>query len=374
MSGLSGPLDRLNQGKVSAAKKLIELQLVTTKIMSLRSDLLVDAQPSHTFTQFLVQGLEETTPMDVDNRLARQVWIERLTVSSAVAALAFSVFDFILTLGDEVNMIWPQNRRSPTKWIFFANRYAGIIAQVVLTFKTVIFTEPECSRSTTRMLYTLNILTFGIVMACTQAVLTLRAYAIHRKDSRIAVVMSAILLAELAAFPGAWHLTAGEGKASILCMKSFTTRECFGFGAIFLLPQLSAIGLSSYRLLSHDWKAFPIANQVLQDDACLLSVNVSAFILTSALSLIDKDFNYVMHWWLLAVYPATGTRMILNIHQNGLRENHCHHSSADLSSCMFSDLLLVSNANSEFDRCDSPKFTKSSGPTSPSGLEEKFPR
>ncbi|KDQ52714.1 hypothetical protein JAAARDRAFT_198061 [Jaapia argillacea MUCL 33604] len=65
---------------------------------------------------------------------------------SALSSIAFLVWDLLLTFDDEVTYIWPQPKRSPSKWLFLFTRYyslvcqmSGIISQISRTIWNILF-------------------------------------------------------------------------------------------------------------------------------------------------------------------------------------------------------------------------------------------
>ncbi|KDQ52719.1 hypothetical protein JAAARDRAFT_198063 [Jaapia argillacea MUCL 33604] len=49
---------------------------------------------------------------------------------SSLSSITFLVWDILLTLDDEVAYIWPQHKRSPSKWLFLFTRYFSLACQV----------------------------------------------------------------------------------------------------------------------------------------------------------------------------------------------------------------------------------------------------
>ncbi|KAF8184402.1 hypothetical protein BJ912DRAFT_526439 [Pholiota molesta] len=166
------------------------------------------------------------------------VWQSQIVRYTGVSALVFLVWDIIITFGDEVQYIWPQSRCSPTKWVFLFTRYFGAIAQARLVSLNLALIPGMLTPAECRMLYISQVVFGGTLMACIQALLMLRVYALYTQDRRIAIAMATLLVAELGSMPATIHLTLPDAVGN-MCMKPITIRDIALFGASAILPQLS---------------------------------------------------------------------------------------------------------------------------------------
>ncbi|PPQ94707.1 hypothetical protein CVT25_009562 [Psilocybe cyanescens] len=228
----------------------------------------------------------------------------------AVGALALLIWDIIITFPDEVHYIWPQSQRSPTKWVFLLTRYFGLLAQaskltnvftsassstrrlvsICLTVIDSQFSIEEC-----RMIYATQVVCGGILMACIQAILMLRVYALYSQDRRIAVAMITLLVAEIGSMPGVIQLTMPTNTGN-MCMKPITVRDIALFGVSAILPQLLVLGLTIVKFFSglrDGWGAIPIVSRLVRDDIILVAVIVVWVVISAALTSINTMYGYI---------------------------------------------------------------------------------
>ncbi|KDR80974.1 hypothetical protein GALMADRAFT_241553 [Galerina marginata CBS 339.88] len=229
------------------------------------------------------------------NAVARAIWEIQLVSYHEVGALVFLMWDIMITFADEVQYIWPQNRRSPTKWVFLFTRYFGLLAQARLVSINLSLGMGTYSLDVCRMIYTSQVVFGGMLMACIQSVLMLRVYALYTQDHRIAFAMIALLVAELGFIPGAIHLTMPTSTGN-MCMKPITIFDIALFGASALFPQLLVLGLTILKFLCGiraGWGKIPIVSRLVRDDIILVSVIVCWVIITASLTSINTIYGYI---------------------------------------------------------------------------------
>ncbi|KAF9485514.1 hypothetical protein BDN70DRAFT_591086 [Pholiota conissans] len=249
---------------------------------------------------------------DEDVRLA---WEAQLVWYNAVAALAFLLWDTMITFADEVQYIWPQSRHSPTKWVFLFTRYFGLLAQARLVSINLALEVGNFSTDVCRMLYVSQVVFGGTLMACIQALLMLRVYALCTQNRRIAFAMIALLVAELGSMPGAIHMTLPDVIGN-MCMKPITIRDIVVFGVSAMLPQVIVLGLTLIKFLSGlraGWGKIPIVSRLVRDDFILVSVIVVWVIITASLTKMNNAYGYVGYNWLLSLLPSVGCRVVINM-------------------------------------------------------------
>ncbi|KAF8202569.1 hypothetical protein BJ912DRAFT_920915 [Pholiota molesta] len=112
-------------------------------------------------------------------------------------------------------------------------------------------------------------------MACIQALLMLRVYALYTQDRRIAIAMATLLVAELGSMPATIHLTLPDAVGN-MCMKPITIRD---IACLAILPQIIVLGLTVVKFLSGlraGWGKIPIVSRLVRDDLILVTVIASS--------------------------------------------------------------------------------------------------
>jgi len=110
-----------------------------------------------------------------------------------LANCAILFYDYFLTLADEIKYVWP-GKKSLTLWLFFANRYFPMSYQfwVLATSFTSSLNMKVCNRSAWY-----SIFVFIVCTPLAQVVLTLRIYAVAKKNIRIAIGLAVVTCSQL---------------------------------------------------------------------------------------------------------------------------------------------------------------------------------
>jgi len=266
------------------------------------------------------------------------------------ASLAFLVWDTVITWADEVQYIWPQPRLSPTKWIFLFTRYFGLLAQARLVSVNLSLILDALSVDVCRELYISQVAFGGILLACIQAILMLRVYALYIQDHRVAYTMIAILVAELASMPAIIY-EAVPKDTGMLCMKPITARDMILFGVSAIFPQLLVLGLTIIRFLwglRAGWGRIPIVSHLVRDHIILVSVILIWVILGVCMTNVKTVYGYIVYYWLLSIIPSAGCRIVIRLanSKHGRQLGRVEPSSSlQLTTCIF-DVLSLPCSNS----------------------------
>ncbi|KAF9524408.1 hypothetical protein CPB83DRAFT_611628 [Crepidotus variabilis] len=235
--------------------------------------------------------------------------LEELICFHAVAALTFSIYDYGLTWIDEVELLWPHTFRSPVKLTFLLNRYSGLLGQIALTMRIVTHSVDTCSIHDSKRLWLLQTSLFCILMICLQAILSLRAYALYIRDSRVASSMLVMLGVQTAALPGLAHFTREmpSGFPGPLCLSIMSTEVGMYYSMIIIPPQIVALALTFHKFITGRRAGFgktQIVAGLLRDDAAVVLVTLSMLFTVVVSTKIDEKHSLVLYWWMLAIYPA----------------------------------------------------------------------
>jgi len=272
-----------------------------------------------------------------------QIWEVQLLRYHGVGALFFLLWDTLITFEDEVKYIWPQSRLSPTKWVFLFTRYFGLMIQARLVSVNLSLTFDGLSVDICRELYISQVVFGGVLMACIQAVLMLRVYALYIRDRRVAYVMTALLIGEVGSIPGIIYKTMPD-NVGMLCMQPITVRDIVFFGVSAVLPQLLVLGLTIVKFMSGlraGWGNIPIVSRLVRDDIILVSIIFGWVIVTACLIRVKNVYGYIGYYWLLSIIPSAGCRVIINM-QHLASSKHAPEQAPtpQLTTCIFDVLSL----------------------------------
>jgi len=255
-----------------------------------------------------------------------------------------------------LNSVPSQSRSSPTKWVFLFTRYFGLFVQARLLSVNLSLVLDELSVDICRELYICQVVFGGLLLACIQAILMLRVYALYIKDRRIAYAMIALLVAEVGSMPGIIYKTIPT-DVGLLCMKPIDARDIVLFGVSAILPQLFVLGLTITRFLSGlraGWGRIPVVSRLVQDDIILVSFILIWAILGVCLTSVKNVYGYIVYYWLLSIIPSAGCRIVISMQKVADTSKHAaprqqaeassSDSSLELTTCLFDVLSL--------NRCD----------------------
>ncbi|KAJ7784002.1 hypothetical protein DFH07DRAFT_789842 [Mycena maculata] len=112
---------------------------------------------------------------------------DRLGPSLSFVSATLILFEYSLTLFDELRFVWSQ-RRSASTFLFFVARYAGLASAIVTLVQTP---------TTYMLLAHLSAALRIVIIVAAEAILTLRTWAIWEKKKRILFILGVAGLAAL---------------------------------------------------------------------------------------------------------------------------------------------------------------------------------
>ncbi|KAH8822242.1 hypothetical protein DL96DRAFT_1819783 [Flagelloscypha sp. PMI_526] len=274
--------------------------------------------------------------MSVDQirQLFRLLEGDQMTEWAAVGAVTLLAYDYLLTIGDEVELMW-KGRFSPPKVIFFWNRYFTLVVTCVMVF--FVYLRPTLD-SDTVCFASLQIETgLGtLIIGTVDLVLMLRVWALYGGGKGLLVTFSLILVAEVASMAVIQYFALGNLK--VFLHLGDTLHGCFPMGnppawfPLMLVPPLIVsmvmTGLTLHRcrhqvlaffgLAKRPSHSFPLMELFLRDGTFWF------------LAVFAVDFTELMIWCFaeetqfrilifpsIAVYSILSSRALLNIKNIG---------------------------------------------------------
>ncbi|KAF9524406.1 hypothetical protein CPB83DRAFT_886285 [Crepidotus variabilis] len=258
-----------------------------------------------------------------------EIWLIHFVRFNGVAAFSVVAYDTLSTCFDEIQYIWTQPLKSPTKWVYLMTRYFSLLMQIQITVMTLTLTPELYDVATCRKLFYLRALSGGLLMHCIQCQLMLRAYALFIHARRIAVAFIAFFVAEVAAGPTLIHFAdevslAQTGSNGMLCIRKIRILDLWLFGVSCTGPHLIIIGVTIFKFLKElpaGWGRIPIVLRVVKDDVSLVLLIISLVTSISIAARFNSMYAYVGFNWLIALVPSMSCRNILSMQK--LRLSGC---------------------------------------------------
>ncbi|KDQ52716.1 hypothetical protein JAAARDRAFT_474791 [Jaapia argillacea MUCL 33604] len=112
---------------------------------------------------------------------------------SSLSSIAFLVWDIMVTFDEEVAYIWPQPKRSPSKWLFLFTRYFSLACQIALFARSIgIFeTSNSIPRGCISWLVFQSI-SAQAMMTSVELILMIRVYALYAGSRHIRMFIVAL--------------------------------------------------------------------------------------------------------------------------------------------------------------------------------------
>ncbi|KLO07347.1 hypothetical protein SCHPADRAFT_945358 [Schizopora paradoxa] len=236
-----------------------------------------------------------------------------------LAGVMVLVYDYFLTLGDEVKLVWP-SKWSALKVLYFMSRYLAFVdASTMLVFLFRPNLSPNLCQATFRTAS--YFASAGYIMA--QIILSIRTYAIWGRSRRILSILSALLL--ITHIPGiilqhealdSLHFQPSPQPNLISCEPSaYTENSLYIVFALMMMQDLAIVLLTMARGYTQ-WKECrsPIVITLYRDGfiyfICLFGISFANFLIFE----LDLKIAYNLLFELQRViHSVLSSRLILNL-------------------------------------------------------------
>ncbi|KAF8990469.1 hypothetical protein BDQ17DRAFT_1371883 [Cyathus striatus] len=272
---------------------------------------------------------KEDDPLPTDEEAAESVALllqlisdARLTNCLMFVALSLLVYDYIITLPEEIELIWKRRLRF-TSYLYIWNRYASIV--ILIASATFMVREMKDDKECVRYL-TMGGVSSSVITTTVDIVLVYRLWILYAKSKPLLYFL--------------FFLVAGEcvvintlSIVSITSIKTFvhigpSLSGCYPTGALpsyykfyvvtMLIVSLIMFILTVYNtfmlLFRYKWRGMPVIRLFLRD-GLFWFIGVLAFTVSQAVVLTRTrvTLSQMMIPPTVAVYGTIGSRVVLNI-------------------------------------------------------------
>jgi len=248
----------------------------------------------------------------------------------SIAALAFLVWDILITTDEEVKFVWPRSW-SYTKAIYFFIRYIPVMVEasnlLIGTELTPIFhfTPHDCY-----IWIVYQTVALSLILTAVDTILILRVYALYHGNVVMRWVVPSLFLIEIVGVVVGLALSLPKFTYNNLCVVINAPRTLiiYAVAAILFQAMLFAATIYKFILAVRDgWGDVPLLVLLTRDGTwafCLLFFGYASYL--ALYSLQDPAYAGVMYGWVLTIFSFCGYRILLNLH------NLVNNTSGDLSS------------------------------------------
>lgn len=276
---------------------------------------------------------------------AEDVWGATLVNRSSAAAIAFLVWDVLITFGDEVDLVWSKPHTFRMKWLFLFVRYFAVALQLSLIFDGTDVAKPfHYTLHACRIWYIFQEVSTQVLIAAVEIVLMLRVQAIYHRQPIITNGLYALFLAENTCMVIALVRVVPGVEFDEACI---VTRSPFGlvyFAAAFISFETLLFVLTLVKFISAlyaGWGDTPVLTLLVRDGTWAFALIFAVLCINAAFFLgAPNAMAAVAYQWLISVESFAGARLILNV--LALEESHNSlTTSGTQTSIRFTSMVLA---------------------------------
>ncbi|KAJ4498055.1 hypothetical protein C8R41DRAFT_819157 [Lentinula lateritia] len=246
--------------------------------------------------------------------------------SSTGAAFFFLVWEILITLDDEVDLIWSKPRRSWIKWAFLLARYgalsllfAGRVIELIVTYSTM-----HLHTNSLRIWFALQGLLAFSIMAGAEIVMIARVHALYNQNKWVKYGFIALMLAEVfAAFLGiGLTFPSPSFNPSMIITTTPGSFEYFSISTLVSQTVLVVMSVARYRYMYKrgHWEGMRIIKLMLRDGTLAFVVFFLLSLLMALYHILQEPFAPSEYVWSISIISVTECRLILNLQKFPIAE------------------------------------------------------
>ncbi|KAK0460993.1 uncharacterized protein EV420DRAFT_1529565 [Desarmillaria tabescens] len=246
--------------------------------------------------------------------------VTRFTVDlnmGSASAIAFLLWELIITFDREVDFIWSKPRTSWIKWAFLFARYfplmAGICGRAIDT--VVVYRDPiPIPLNALRIWYICQVLVLHLMMLGAEIVMMARVYALYSRNRYIGGIFLLLLLGESTSVIVGLALNLPSEIFNPDDLLTTSSKSYIYFGVSAMISQVVILAFSIYRYIRGDWRGVPLVSLMIRDGT--LAFGVLFFVsLLLVIFTASETYPTPTFAWLINFISAAECRLILNMQQ-----------------------------------------------------------
>ncbi|KAH9041883.1 hypothetical protein EDB83DRAFT_2295451 [Lactarius deliciosus] len=239
---------------------------------------------------------------------------------SAVAALAFLVWDILITLDQEVEAVWTKPNKFYTKWLFFFVRYFAVAMQIALLFVgtriafTLHYTYSDCVKW-----YIFQEVGTQALIAAVEFILIVRVHALYDRSRIVTSILLLLFIAENIVMIVTLVRVVPEIGFDPICTVVHSPPRLLLFAVAFVSFETVLFILTLFKFivaLRSGWGRTPVLYLLVRDGTwafilifVTLCVNAGFYLAAG-----DSPNSSIAFPWLLSIEAFAGARIVLNLH------------------------------------------------------------
>ncbi|KAJ7178499.1 hypothetical protein C8R43DRAFT_461285 [Mycena crocata] len=232
---------------------------------------------------------------------------------TSIAALAFLVWEHLITFDDEVEHIWPKARTAWVKIVFLFLRYFPLSVQLcnrILDEKVVL--QEHLEHSALRAWYISQVFVAHLAMTGVEFVMMVRVYALYHNARWVGWGFACLLLAETIAVVVGFVVTLPGIHFE---PRTFVTNVPHSFaylGIASLVAQAIILILTLVRFF-RQWAGTSLGTLLIRDGSVVYFIFFSTTLAAVIYSIRGVSVGMTEYAWYLSIISSVGCRLILNM-------------------------------------------------------------
>lgn len=240
---------------------------------------------------------------------------------SSIAALAFLVWDILITTDEEVRLIWPRSW-SYTKAVYFFVRYVPVMVEISILLIGTELTPPL--HFTSHDCYIWQIyqgVAISLILIAVDTILILRVYALYQGNAVTRWVVTSFFLIEIAGMVVGLAMSLPKISYDDICLVLSAPRTLIIYAGVAILFQAILFVLTMYKFIlaiRDGWGDVPLMVLLSRDGTwafCLLFFGYAGHLVLY--SLHNSNYAGVLFGWVLTIFSFCGYRILLNLNDLG---------------------------------------------------------
>jgi len=244
---------------------------------------------------------------------------------SSIAALAFLVWDILITTDEEIKFVWPRPW-SYNKAIYFFIRYIPVMIEVsVLPIGTELtppfhFTPHDCY-----IWEVYQAVAVSLVLAVVDMILILRVYALYHGNVVMRRIVPSFFLIEIVGMVVGLTMSLHKVTFNDLCLVTNAPRTLIIYAAAAILFQAMLFTVTIYKFIlavRDGWGDVALIVLLIRDGTWaffLLFFGYTGHVVLYALH--DGAYAGILYGWILTIFSFCGYRVLLNLYNLGNSNN-----------------------------------------------------
>jgi hypothetical protein len=239
---------------------------------------------------------------------------------SAVASLAFLVWDILITLDQEVEAIWTKPNKFYAKWLFLFVRYFAVSMQIALLFVgTRLSLDFNYTYSDCVKWYIFQEVGTQVLIATVESILIVRVHALYDRSRIVTVILILLFMVENVVMIITLVGVVPEIGFDPICIVEHSPPRLLLFAVAFVSFETVLFILTLFKFiiaLRNGWGRTPVLFLLVRDGTWAFILIFVTLCVNAAFYLGEgnSSMSSIAFPWLLSIEAFAGARLVLNLH------------------------------------------------------------